>query len=458
MMQRIAYFFKKYKPAMSDDTSKLIFLAIINFFVIGSYSILRSFKTSIFLGLVGKEYSPHTRLITIILLIPTMIIYSKLVDRFKRYQLVYLFLGFYVIVSVVFAYYLNHPYYGLSNTLTSPYRLLGWFFEIFMDLYQVLIVGTFWSFVNSVSTPKFANKNYGFIVAAAKIGGIMTPIISLLVLEKTSLSVSTSIPILIITAAVFLFGAVVCVYLLTSKVSQDQLCGYKAAHKADSIVDKNKKRPFVCEGLRLMLSQPYVLGIFGMVYAFEIINVIYDYQMQVLMSIENQNDIMGMSSFMLIYTGTFQALSFLFAIFGTSTLPQKIGIQRCLLIMPSIVILLTLFLVSIPKLSTIFIIMVLMRALNYGFNQPIREILYIPTIKDIQFKSKAWIDSFGRSFSKTSGSVVNIAALSSIPYIGLLIQSSCAIGISFVWLTISFFVGKKYNYTIEKNIVIGKDV
>lgn len=457
MIQKLIKYLPISEPQTdNNDYLKLIFLAITNFFIIGSYSILRSLKTSIFLGLVGKEYAPHTRIITIILLIPTMLLFAKLVDRLKRYQLVYLFLGIYGVLSLVFAYFLNHPIYGLHNTLTSPWRFLGWFFEIFMDLYQALIVGTYWSFVNSVSTPSFANKNYGFIVAAARVGGILTPFLSLWFLETGAMESWNSIPILIVIAAFLLLGAGLCIYVLTQKVSSEQLHGYEAAYQADEDSEKKPSKPTVWEGLKLMITQPYVLGIFAMVYGFEIINVIFDYQMQVLMSIEHNNEVMAMSSFMFIYTGTFQALSFLLAVFGTSTLPKKIGVQNCLLIMPVTVILLTFCLLALPKLSMIFLIQVVMRAMNYGFNQPIREILYIPTVKDIQFKSKAWIDSFGRSFSKTSGSVVNIATFSSVPYIGLLIQSSFSLTIAILWTVVSFFVGKKYTTTIEQNEVIGK--
>lgn len=442
-----------------DDALKLIILALTNFFIIGSYSILRSLKTSIFLGLVGKEYAPHTRIITILLLIPTMILYAKLVDRLKRYQLVYFFLGVYGILCIVFAYFLNHSVYGLHNTLTSPWRLLGWSFEIFMDLYQALIVGTFWSFVNSVSTPSFANGNYGFIVAAARVGGILTPFLSLLLLEKARFNSWTSIPLLIIISAFLLLGAAFCIYYLTKKVSPGHLHGYQAAYDADKKIERSSDKPTVWEGIKLMLTEPYVLGIFAMVYGFEIINVIFDYQMQVLMSIEHNNEILAMSTFMLFYTGTFQTLSLLLALFGTSTLPKKIGIQKCLLIMPITVALLTFCLLSLPKLSTIFIVCVIMRAVHYGFNQPIREILYIPTVKDIQFKSKAWIDSFGRSFSKTSGSVVNMATIaSSVPYVALLIQSSFSLVIAFIWAFAAFMVGKKYQTTIENNEVIGKNL
>jgi AAA family ATP:ADP antiporter len=99
--------------------------------------------------------------------------------------------------------------------------------------------------------------------------------------------------------------------------------------------------------------------------------------------------------------------------------------------------------------------MVILRALHYGFNSPIREILYIPTVKDIKFKSKAWIDSFGRTFSKSSGSTVNILTIVQQTVFGFSIETFATFSITFVWFFISLLIGKKYNTTILNNDVIG---
>ncbi len=57
--------------------------------------------------------------------------------------------------------------------------------------------------------------------------------------------------------------------------------------------------------------------------------------------------------------------------------------------------------------TTPFIIMgafTLMKSINYAFSQPVKEALYIPTLKEIKFKSKSWIDAFGSKLAKGSGS------------------------------------------------------
>jgi ATP/ADP translocase len=100
--------------------------------------------------------------------------------------------------------------------------------------------------------------------------------------------------------------------------------------------------------------------------------------------------------------------------------------------------------------------MVVMRGLNYGFNDPLREILFIPTVKDIQFKSKAWIGSFGRTIAKTSGSSLNILATQA-PHFIIAIQSAFSITLALAWAVVGILVGRKYLKTIASNAVIGEE-
>lgn len=457
--QRTHDVLQRYLQLDKHDIMKLLLLASAFFCIIGSYSILRSLKTSIFLGMVGKEYQPISRLISLVIIFPCGFMYSKLVDKLKRQQIFTTVIGIYAILSLVFAVFLAHPVIGVKNCITSSDRLLGWCFEIFMDLYSALVLTTFWGYANSISTPSFANKSYGLITAISRVGGVITPLIGLLFLHKLPIETHTSIPILVLIAAILLGCAIYCGKKISTTLPAAYLTGYSDQHQETPAVDEKKKveKPSIFEGIKLMLTQPYVMGIFGLVYSMEVIAIIFDYQMQVLMSIETNNNIGSMSSFMFVYTSSFQALGLVFALFGTSTLLKRFGTLTCLLIMPVAVLLLSLLTFLYPSLGTIFFVMIVLRALNYGFNYPVRETLYIPTVKDIQFKAKLWIDSFGKTFSKSSGSLFNQLLLyfSSNPYFILRVDSIYCVGIACVYGIVSLMVGRKYQKTILAGKIIG---
>jgi len=456
MLERMLTYLQKNLHLDRYDILKLLFCSGTFFCVIGAYSILRSFKTSIFLAFVGPEYEPYAKVLSILVTIPVMLFYAKIIDKLKKHRVVYFFLGIYVVLTLLFAYLFAHPVYGVANTQTSPYRFLGWIFEFFMDLTQALVVGTFWSFVNSISTPDFANKSYGVIVASSRLGGILTTVISWVILEKADLGPSLSISVPMVIAAIFFMAACYCIYTLKRVIPLAHLHGYEAAYQLDRRNERQHKQSGIFEGLRLVLTEPYVLGIFGLVFSFEVINIIFDYQMHILMSIENQNQVHEMSKFMLMYTGSFQLLSLLFAAFGTSQMIKRFGVQTCLLVMPLMTIFMAVLPILYPKLVTVFIVMVGLRGLHYGFNYPVREILFIPTTKDIQFKSKAWIDSFGRTASKTAGSTLNIFAVQA-PYFVIVLQSIFSIALALLWCFIALLVGRKYLKTLNSNAVIGEN-
>ncbi len=433
---------------------KQILLGCSFFFIIGTYSVIRPLKASVFLGLVGKEYIPIAKIISIIILSPCLLIYAKLVDKLKRYQVMYFFLIFYVIGSIIASLTLMHPTIGIANTYTSKYRIFGWLFYLFIDLYSPLIVATFWAFANSINTPEHAKKNYGNIVALSRLGGMATSFGCWLILKNVTLPITTTIPAILISTSIFLLGCFFCIEKIIKKIPDEFLHGYKAVYEVEK--NKKKKETGLWSGLKLMITQPYVLGIFGIVYIYEVISVITDYQMQVLMSLQSNNAIGDMSSFMFIYTASFQALGFFFAVFGTGQLLKKAGVHFCLLVMPVATGALMIALFAYPSLSTIFIVMVLLRALNYGFSAPVKEILYIPTTKDVKFKSKSWIDSFGKSLSKTSGSSFTFFSQTKNALSLIKINSLGAIALSAIWIAIAFGLGKKYTKTVDANEVIGK--
>mgnify|MGYP006424381945 FL=1 len=111
-----------------------------------------------------------------------------------------------------------------------------------------------------------------------------------------------------------------------------------------------------------------------------------------------------------------------------------------------------------PQLYALLVIMVLFRSLNNGINAPIRENLYIPTARNVRFKSKSWIDSFGRMSARASGGIVNMA--SRIPIAmspGIAFGSVITVAVAFVWSAVAFFVGKKYADVVKKGEVIGSE-
>ena len=62
-----------------------------------------------------------------------------------------------------------------------------------------------------------------------------------------------------------------------------------------------------------------------------------------------------------------------------------------------------------------FVATLVMKALSYALNNPCKEIMYIPTSKDVKFKAKSAIDMFGGRSAKAVGA--GVAALATQSFI-----------------------------------------
>jgi AAA family ATP:ADP antiporter len=98
---------------------------------------------------------------------------------------------------------------------------------------------------------------------------------------------------------------------------------------------------------------------------------------------------------------------------------------------------------------------VITKAVHLAFSYPLKESLYIPTVKEIKFKSKSWIDTFGQKFARSTASIFNIVV---IPYGASIFFSASLVFLGTVtgfWLIVAFFLGKRYEKAIANNEVIG---
>ena len=101
----------------------------------------------------------------------------------------------------------------------------------------------------------------------------------------------------------------------------------------------------------------------------------------------------------------------------------------------------------------------LIRIINNAISSPIREALYIPTIKEIKFQSKSWIDSFGSKFAKSIGAFSIAWAEKYVANCSMALFSVLNIYFLFIihaWVAASYLLGKRYDSAINNNETIGK--
>ena len=449
---------------------KFFLLTIAFCLVIGAYTIAKELKDSVFVGIVGKLYMPKAKFLVIFFLIPAALLYATLVDNIRRYQLLSFYCFLYGSILLFFTYLLGSPEHGLLNTVTSPWRVFGWLFFFVLEGFSPFVVGVFWAFANSVSDPAEAKSSYVTMVAGSKIGGMATALFAWYMmtnLRKTpylDFSDVVAHQILLGLSAALLLLVPLVIYILMKKVPGRYLHGYEVVYKQEKRNSKaGTANTGVLSGLQILLESPYILGIFALVFFYESLNVVLSYQRICILenAARNADGLVSLSQltgsmfaqrFLMHFSG------FLLSLFGVRLLLRRYGEKACLLLVPMFVALLLIYFMIVQTEDSITYVFIGLGAVNYSFSQPLRESLYIPTMKDIKFKAKSWIDTFGTKISKAAGSSFVDVAKHAVPGTAsfYVIYTGFFTVLIAAWFITAYLLGCRYEKAVKSNEIISQ--
>lgn len=427
-----------------NELKKFVMLATGFFFLIGPYWLLKTLKDSIFVNTVGPEHHPAVKIMSLILAIPLVLFYSKLVDILSKEKMVYLLVGLYGILGMIFVYFFYHPTIGLQNTTSDPSRLIGWLFFLYVESYISLMISLYWAFINDVTTPESAKKGYGLIIFGSQLGGFLFTLLGT-VLAADASQYTTRAPLICLIAVCCLLMMAPLTYVLHNWVNKDSLKSYQDRVNYEV---KSKEGVGFFEGLRVILTHPYVAGIFSLIFFHELISTVMDYQMKILAKVTYVDPGL-VNKFFFDYALAVQAIACAFALVGTSFFQRRFGITFCIVAYPILLGASIVWYLLSPNLHTIVCVMLIAKAINFAFNQPAKEVLYIPTSKDIKYKSKAWVDMFGMRFAKGAGSMLNKFAGKTLGMTGVVV-----VGFVGIWIVLANIIGKHFQKAVNEKRVI----
>jgi len=460
----IQYF---YPQLERDEIKKFSLLSCIFVLIIGTYWLLRLFKDTLFLTIAFPEslgwlpqqgilFQPLAKSLSPFIVLAIVLIYSKLIDLFKKHQLFYIICSFYALIFTFIAGILFvNDLYGAEAIGRTLLAATGWFSYFAVESFGSLVPALFWSFLNSITTTESAKSGFPFVIASAQLGAIAGS--GLLFFSD---SIGSLWPIMGLSA-IFITSVIPLVKYFISTIPADQLIGNKAAAETEKVKEGFIKG--LVSGFTLLITRPYLIGVLIVSTFYEAIAQVIEYQMktQACSSVDYCSPT-AFSKFYSIYGVCINTLSFLIALLGTQKIIQKFGTRRTLLIYPiavfiALISLYTYFKFGAPSpkhlLWTTFGIMVVIKGLAYALNNPIKEIMYIPTSKDAKFKSKGWIDTFGSRFAKAGGAQVTNAFkynLSDLMIYGTIF----GFGLNAIWFIAALYVGFKNSKLIKEGKII----
>lgn len=417
----------------------------------GVYTIFKELKDSLFMIIVGAHYLPDVKTLSLFLMIPVVLLYGWLSQRVKREKVLMGCLLIYGVGGIIITYFIQDPTIGLYNTVASKHRLFGWLFYLFIEGAAPFLVSALWSFFNSLSYPEDIKDNYIGMTSMSKLGGMFFSGSAYLyntyyyagnlegqVRQYTNILLYSSIFLLFIP------------FLILFLVKNTLLTTTKGYSEEE---DKKKDSSLGSLGLREIFKNKYIVGIFGLTFFWEVVNVIFN-NLRLNIAFSEASSLCGITA--ILYKNIFfmHLFGLFFVLCGTKNIIKYLGVKVALLSIPLLTGAMIFAFLLFPSSEMVFFVYLVIRAINYTMTFPIKEALYIPTSRRIQFKTKSWIDGFGQKFSKGCGACYNkllqLVSMDQIYGIQVIFFSIFL----FLWLFSDYILGKQWEKIVrEKKIV-----
>ncbi len=97
--------------------------------------------------------------------------------------------------------------------------------------------------------------------------------------------------------------------------------------------------------------------------------------------------------------------------------------------------------------------MMVAKGLGYAVNNPVKEMMYIPTSKDVKFKTKGFTDVFGSRVAKMGGAQITGAYKHNLTDL-MIFGTYYSLGFSFIWIIAALYVGKKNAQLVKDGEIV----
>lgn len=443
-----------------EEFKKFLRMGAIFALIVGVYWTLRPLKDSVFIQLVGSLQLPFAKTVSVLALLPLVMFYTKLLEKTSREKMLLILPTFYGVIILCFSFLMMAAQGSAEEIASRSFlklagtKILGYSWYLFVESFGSLVVALFWAFAADTTEPVHAKRGFPLVVAIGQLGGVILPYSVGGLPHRLGF---TTDALSIMCLGFLTLSIIPLVRYFLRATPSTLLSSYQG--KNEEAVEKEQEPGFL-EGLKLLLKNRYLLGIFAANFIYEVVVTIFDFNFKVAASAQYSG--VALSNYLSIYGSSVNTVSLFCLLLGISNITRFLGVGTALAAMPVIVGCATLGFLSLNSLSFLFALMVGSKAINYALNGPALKQLYIPTTPDVKFKAQAWIETFGSRTSKQAGSMFNMSLAPLQSAFGALAGKSHYLMLSGIlcfpllalWLIIAIFLGKSFKKAIRDKSVI----
>ena len=353
--------------------------------------------------------------------------FTSLSNRFRREQLTYIFSAFFAVGFIAFSVLLGG---------SSPPTV--WGFYLYGDLYNTVMLASFFAFLNDSVTPEAARRIYGPVVLGGVVGGAFGSTFVRVWIERLSTSgwmwVCLAITVAIVAVA-YAAGRVI------QQREHDQAPSeIDASHKQPQSSGKNP----ALEGAKLVLGSRYLLAIVAVVGLYEIVSTVLDFQFTSTTAHYAPGESFG-KHIATVYMIT-NISGMLIQLLLTSFVMSRFRLTVALLVLPISAMAGSLAFVAFPILWIGSYLSVGDNAFQYSINQSAKEALYTPATREQKYKAKAFIDMFVQRFAKAIAVGVSlIITLVFTDFSAVRWLSIFTLVVLALWITAARYGGRRFH-------------
>ncbi|MDX2150208.1 MAG: Npt1/Npt2 family nucleotide transporter [Bryobacteraceae bacterium] len=404
------------------------------FIVILVFQVLRPLKKGLFVEALGADTELYAKLANIAVAAVLVIAFTALYNRLGSRRTIVVLCALLIAALLAFAWIFASQRGSHAAT---------WAFYLFGDAWSTLWVTTFWAYLNEMTATEQAKRLYGFIGGGGVLGGFVGNFAVWQLVRPWGTQ-----NLLVLSAAMTLIVALI--VWRTEMLSVKP--GAAIGRRRQEVVAKPKAggNP-VIEGARLVSSSRYLLAITAIVFLYEIVSQIFDYQFsKASEAVEGAGATQAFFGQVFTFGGI---LSVVVQFFVVSFVMRRLGLKTALLVLPVAMALSASVYMTVPVLLTASLLYISDSGFSYSMNQTARETLYVPTPEDVKYKARAFTNMFVQRFGK-GAAILMALGLGAFPLRLLSVLALVVIGI---WAALALYAGKRFDAATAKVAEPGRE-
>ncbi len=408
----------------------LVALMFINyFFILLAYYLLKPTRDALFLVKVSETQLPFVYILIALFSAPFVAIYNK-ASRKAKFNDVVAYATVFIIATLILIKFL----------MRTEITLIYYFFYIWVSVLGALITTQFWIFANTVFDASQAKRVFAILGLGGIAGAFAGSQLTTILLNKSGLAYSSED--LLYFASGFLVVTVIFFRIVWSRKVRD---GALLTNRP-KVKEEQKESPWKLLGT--VARSRYLVLVVVIAGMTVILSTFVDYQFKVIAK-QTYPDKEQLAGFLAQINAWLSLGSLLLQGLFTNRFLKYFGVTGILLVLPFGQLTGFTAMLLVPGMVAAIMMRSAESSLRYSMDKTGKELLFLPVPIEITRRMKTFLDVFVDRWARGLGGVI-LVLFTIVWTLDIQYLSIVAIGLTFVWLALTFPIRKEFVNAFRK--------